>query len=102
MSNKEKFLKFMNDWFVTIMFGIWFILVIFAFAEIIFEEAPVKEGLVMNKWRSEGYVLCVDNGKCKKEPTRWVIAVQNGERKACWLVSESYYDSVNIGSWVRK
>jgi len=101
MEKKERILEILNKWFTPITFVIWFILVIFAFAEIIFRQEPVKQGLVMNKWASESYEIC-EKGKCTTVPMTRVVAVQNGDQKAYWLVSEEYFDSVKIGSWVSK
>lgn len=93
--------KFLSDWWPAIWFILAVVLLIISIVVIIIDQ-PIREGLVMNKWVSEGYVLCAENGKCATEPTRWVVAVQNGEKKSYWLVSEDYYDSVSIGSWVKK
>lgn len=62
----------------------------------------LREGMVMNKYYLQGYEKCFDKGKCAVERDKWIIAVQNGERKDWWQVSESYFQTVDLGDWVRK
>lgn len=61
----------------------------------------LTEGLVMNKRFSPGYLHCYD-GKCHASSDRWIIEVQNGDKKDWWAVTESYYDEVKLGEWVTK
>ena len=67
----------------------------------IFSAETLAEGIVMNKRFSEGYCRCV-NDECEIQKDRWIIEVQNGDKKDWWIVTEKYYDSVNIGDWVKK
>lgn len=79
---------------------IFVLFVIGAFVYVI-ASPSLTEGMVMNKWASPGYSHCTDKG-CEYRAPRWIITVQDGESKDWWYVSQSYYDSVHIGDWVKK
>ena len=58
----------------------------------------LHEGMIMNKFVSPIHRECGEL-TC---PTRWIIVIQNGEQKDWWQVSETYFQNVNIGDWVKK
>lgn len=62
----------------------------------------LNEGMVMNKWISEGYDVCIVQDKCIQSETKYIIAIQDGDKKDWWLVSKNYFDTINIGNWVKK
>lgn len=65
-------------------------------------KSYISEGMIMNKIYSPGYCKCVENDKCAYDSPKWIIAVQNGDKKDWWYVSENYYNNVSIGDWVKK
>lgn len=64
-------------------------------------EPSLNEGMVMNKWISPAEKTCTD-GDCVYKSTRYIVAVQDGDKKDWWYVTENFYDNVNIGEWVKK
>lgn len=54
----------------------------------------VTEGLVLDKGHSIG-------GKNVTTYSCWV-QVQNGDNVVIWHVSDDFYDSVNVGDWVKR
>ena len=92
--------QFFEEYFGLIFIAI--VILLFLAAIVYTAYSPnLTEGLVMNKRFSPGYLHCAD-GKCFSSNDRWIIEIQNGERKDWWTVSENYYDSVKIGEWVQK
>lgn len=104
MKASDKIYNFIYEWAPLagmILVGILIVsLLVCLVIEIV--EPDVPQGMVMNKWFSEGYTICSEDGKCTTEKDRWIIAVQNGDKKDFWQVTESYYDAIKIGSWVEK
>jgi len=81
--------------FVLMVAVIMVVLIIHAFVHI-----GLTEGMVMNKWASQIY-SCSKEG-CEYQDTKFIVAVQNGEVKDWWQVTMEYYESVEIGNWVKK
>ena len=75
------------------------LIVLMVFA--VLTEKDLTEGMVMNKRHSSGYALFL-NDRYHVQPDRWIIEIQNGDKKDWWSVTETYYDSVKIGDWVEK
>ena len=79
------------------------LLVIVVIGVIVYEATRphLVEGLITNKMHFPGYSTCDDN-KCKWHSEQWIVTVQDGDEFDSWFVSERYYDSVQIGDWVKK
>ena len=79
------------------------LLVIVVVGMIVYEIARphLVEGVITNKMHFPGYSTCDDN-KCKWHSESWIVMVQDGDEFDSWYVSERYYDSVQIGDWVKK
>ena len=97
----KQIIKFLEEW--------WQVIVIAVIASLFigligYEIARPKiiEGMVMNKWISPAYSDCNEKGNCSYTPAKYIIAVQEGDTKDWWYVTEQYYDSVKIGDWVTK
>lgn len=90
-----------NEWKYVIYIGIIALVFIGIIIYGISQKTELAEGMVMNKWISPAYRTC-DDGDCSYRSTKYIIAVQNGDDKDWWYVTENYYDSVKIGDWVKK
>ena len=96
----KKILDFFAEWWyviITVVFIVLFIwLIVWA------AMAPrLPEGEVTNKMHFPAYSSRTDKG-CHWTSEKWIVSVRNGDEFDSWYVSESYYDSVHIGDWVRK
>lgn len=92
------------------------ILVLFVFGALVYAIAtytPLTEGVVENKFYHPAHnvyspIHITINGKLetiahyKWVGDEWTITVRNGDNTDIWYVSESYYDSVHVGDWVKK
>jgi len=96
----KRIIDFLYDWGQLI---IVIIFVVGCIGFIVYEATRPRlvEGLVTNKMSFPGYSTCDDN-KCKWHSEQWIVTVQNGDEFDSWFVSERYYDSVQIGDWVKK
>ena len=65
-------------------------------------HSNIPEGMVMNKLISQGYEECTELNECVYTPTRYIIAIQNGDNKDWLYVSKDYYDTVSIGDWIKR
>lgn len=99
-TTQQKTLDFLAEYWIAIVAVLFFAAV---FGLIIWEIARPKqvEGYVTNKMHFPGYSSCTD-GDCHWSSERWIVSIQNGDEFDSWYVSESYYDSVHIGDFVRK
>ena len=61
-------------------------------------QAPLKDGMVMNKLTSSE--TCTPSGCMDDE--KWILIVQKNDTKEWWQVSEDYYNQVEIGNWLKK
>ena len=101
MKFEERARRFFDNYGVYIfMFTVAAILI--SFLVYAFVAPHLAEGMVMNKWISPAYKTCDEDGHCSYRSTKYVIAVQDGDTKDWWYVTENYYDSVKIGDWVTK
>lgn len=96
----KKILDFIAEWWCVIIAVVFIALVIWLIVWA--ASAPrLLEGEVTNKMHFPGYSTCNDKG-CDWTSEKWIVSVRNGDEFDSWYVSESYYDSVHIGDWVRK
>lgn len=89
----RKIIDFILQWWVLILLLIILILYL--------TKTHLPEGQITNKMHFPAYTTCTNKG-CRFHPPSWIISVQNGDEFDSWYVSERYYDSVQIGDWVRK
>lgn len=100
MKISTKIWDFLDEYGVfMLIFAI--VLIITGLILYIITAPDLTEGLVMNKRFSPGYIHCYD-GRCHASSDRWIIEVQNGDKKDWWTVTEAYYDAVKLGEWVTK
>lgn len=97
MSRKRKLELFFDEYGVYIFLGLVAIIAV-CVVIIAIPEKAVTEGMIMTKFVSPIHEKCGDL-VC---PRRWIIVVQSGDRKDWWQVSESYFQNVDIGDWVKK
>lgn len=101
MSRFQKFWKHYGDNFKAV-FLITVSTILAGLILYLITAPNLREGMVMNKYFLEGYEKCFEKGKCAVEHDRWIVVVQNGEKKDWWQVSQSYFDEVELGDWVKK
>lgn len=97
---KQKALNLIEENLAYILCAI-VVMLIAGFIAVVITAPNLTEGMVMNKRFSPGYVHCYD-GRCDASSDRWIIEVQNGDKKDWWTVTESYYDEVKLGEWITK
>lgn len=97
MSIKRKIELFFDDYGVYIFLGLILIIAI-CIVIIAIPNGSISEGLVMNKLTSPTH-----KEKCGRVcENRWIIVIQNGDKKDWWQVSEDYFKVIDIGDWVKK
>lgn len=96
----KKVERFLSEWWGVICTVLFIVLVV---VSIIWgaNQPRLPEGYVTNKMHFPGRSSCTEKG-CDYTSDRWIVSVQNGDEFDSWYVSESYYDSVHIGDWVKK
>lgn len=96
----KKVWVFLDEW-KYVIFCAMFIIAVASMIAYEIARPKINEGMVMNKWISPAYKSCDDDG-CTYRSTKYIIAVQDGDLKDWWYVTENYYDTVKIGDWVTK
>ena len=96
----KKVENFLMEWWGVICTALFILLVVVSIIWAV-KQPRLSEGSVTNKMHFPGYSICTDKG-CDYTPSKWIVSIQNGEEFDSWYVSESYYDSVHIGDWVKK
>lgn len=72
---------------------------------------PLHSGMVIDKQyipahtRYQPMVININNHiqifpQYRHIPDKWIIQIQNGDKKDSWYVSEDYYNSVDIGDFI--
>lgn len=103
----------MSEWWSVILFITVIALAFAVIAMFFINYDPLTEGEVIDKYYEPAHevyspINITIDGKnqtiqnWRQVGDKWRLIVQNGDKKDIWFVSESFYNSVKVGDWVKK